>query len=108
MLVAAPPLPAVAPRYVMPPTHAAGLVEVEYDALPAVASVSAAAEADAPLVDLTQREHSNIVFRMTNASGDVDDAFSRADPVIRLSLSHARLAGIPIEPRGTHPGPTGP
>ena len=121
MSVGGPQFPAVAPRYVLPPAYAhfvgepiaaivaetaaqavdaIELVEVEYDALPGVASVSAAAEPDAPLVDLAQPEPSNVVFRMTNASGDVDGAFARADRIIRLSLSHARVAGIPIEPRG--------
>jgi carbon-monoxide dehydrogenase large subunit len=76
MSVGAPQFPAVARRYVMPPTYAhfvgepiaaivaetaaqavdaIELVEVEYDALPGVASVSAAAEPDAPLVDLAAR-----------------------------------------------------
>jgi carbon-monoxide dehydrogenase large subunit len=114
-------LGAVAPRRVLPPTHAhfvgepigavvaetaaqaddaLELVEVEYDPLPAVASLHAAADADAPLADLAQPERSNVVFHRQQISGDVEEAFARADGVVRLSLTHARVAGIPIEPRG--------
>jgi carbon-monoxide dehydrogenase large subunit len=56
-------------------------------------------EPDAPLANLAQPSHSNIVSHLSHAAGDVESAFARADRVVSLKLVHGRVAGIPIEPR---------
>jgi hypothetical protein len=48
-----------------------------------IGSSSAAVEPDAPLADLAQPSHSNVVSHLSHAAGDVDSAFARADNVVR-------------------------
>src|SRR5579871_231281 len=121
MSVGAPSGPPVAPRTVFPQTHAhfvgeplaavvaetaaqandaLELMEVHYEDLPAIGSVTVAIEADAPLADTALPRESNVVFHYSQVAGDIDSAFAQADRVIRLNLVHGRVAGIPIEPRG--------
>jgi carbon-monoxide dehydrogenase large subunit len=74
-------------------------IDVDYDPLPAVTDAEAAAESGAVLThpDLG----SNVAFTHTAAGGgDIDDAFRRADRVIKHRLYHPRLTPMPIEPRG--------
>jgi carbon-monoxide dehydrogenase large subunit len=74
-------------------------IDVDYDPLPAVTDAEAAAESGAVLThpDLG----SNVAFTHTAAGGgDIDDAFRRADRVIKHRLYHQRLTPMPIEPRG--------
>lgn len=121
MSVGAPSGPAVAPRRVFPPTHAhfvgepvaavvaatpvqaddaLELVEVQYEDLPAIGSVTAAIEPLAPLADTAQPAHSNVVFHYSQVAGDIEGAFAQADHIVSLRLVHGRVAGILIEPRG--------
>ena len=74
-------------------------IEVDYDPLPVVTDPEAAARSGSPLThpDLG----TNVAFTHTAAGGgDIDEAFRRADRVIKHRLYHQRLTPMPIEPRG--------
>ena len=64
------------------------LVAVDYEPLPAVASVDGALAAG------------RILFRRDSRNGDVDGAFAKAAIVVRETFEHGRCAASPIEPRG--------
>ena len=77
---------------------AAALVEVDYEALPAVADCRKAAAPDAPAV---RRElNSNIVATYKVDFGDADAAFAKAAHVFHEELWQHRGAAHPIEGRG--------
>src|SRR5256886_6179307 len=63
-------------------------VGVEYEPLPAIASIEAALAAD------------RVLFRRRHRQGDVDGAFARAPLILRETFEHARCAPSPLEPRG--------
>jgi len=76
---------------------AATEVLVEWEPLPAVTDVFAAQAPGAPqLFDDAARnvEHTNQI-----KAGDPDQAFARADRVVRQRMLNQRLSGIPLEPR---------
>lgn len=73
------------------------LVDVDYEALPAVVDMEAALAPDAPL--LYDELDSNRAFSQHAVSGDIQAAFSHADRVIRLRLVNQRLAPSSLEPR---------
>ncbi len=75
---------------------AAGLAEVECDALPAVTDARAA-QAAAPL---HEQAPDNVLLRWHHAQGDVEGAFASAARVVRQRFHIPRLAAAPIEPRG--------
>ena len=64
---------------------AAELVEVDYEPLEAVVDPRAATES---------------LLRWTRAGGDVDAAFANAEHVVGARYGMARVASVPIEPRG--------
>ena len=64
------------------------LVEVEWDAQPAVSTIDQALESK------------QILFQRRHRQGDVDGAFARAALVIRETFEHGRCAPSPLEPRG--------
>ena len=77
---------------------AADAIEVDYDPLPAVVDPEAAIKSGAALThpDLG----TNIAYTHSVAGGgDVEEAFRKADRVIRHRLYHQRLTPMPIEPR---------
>jgi len=79
---------------------AADLVEVEYEALPAVTDVAKAAEAGAPLVHEDLGD--NIAFDWEIGDKNaVDQAFANAAQVVSLNLRNNRLIPHAIEPRAT-------
>ncbi|MEL6682350.1 MAG: molybdopterin-dependent oxidoreductase [Pseudomonadota bacterium] len=84
--------------------YAAGLVEVDYEALPVVTSIDAALASDAPLVqDPKLREgskwaNSNIMKEMDWGWGNVDDA--KADLVIENTYTFPMVTHFAIEPHG--------
>jgi aerobic carbon-monoxide dehydrogenase large subunit len=72
-------------------------IEVDYDPLPVVTNPEEALKSGTPL---THPElGTNIAFTHSIAGGDIDDAFRRADRVIKHRLYHQRLTPMPIEPR---------
>lgn len=77
---------------------AADLVWIEYEPLPASGRVEVAAAPDAAPVHLGSE--SNLITTLRASFGDVDDAFSRADVVVPLSLHQHRGACASMEPRG--------
>lgn len=79
---------------------AAERVQVDYEALPAIASTAAATDDGAPLV--WDEADNNIWF--TVERGDraaTDAAFEKADHVTRLTINNNRLSANAMEPRAT-------
>jgi carbon-monoxide dehydrogenase large subunit len=83
-------------RYVA--EDAAALVEVTYEALPAVTDMSQALATDAVLVD-PQVPH-NLLSHQQASFGNVQQAFAQAHRVIHSSFSQHRQTHLPIETRG--------
>ena len=73
------------------------LIAVDYEPLPALVDVRAAAS-DAP--PLHERIGSNVVMRATAGAGDVADAFERADRIVSGTYEVPRLVAVPMECRG--------
>lgn len=73
-------------------------VAVEYEPLPCVLDAEEALRDDAPILfpDLG----SNVVYRATRSSGDVESAFGRADHVVRTRYHGNRQTAVPLETRG--------
>ncbi len=76
---------------------AAELVDVEYEELPAVASIEKAIQTDAPLVH--EGVARNIALSWQIKNGDVERVFSEADRIIKQRIYINRAAPVPIEPR---------
>jgi carbon-monoxide dehydrogenase large subunit len=83
-------------RYVA--EDAAELVEVDYEPLPAVVDVEAAMDPHAARVHPELGD--NVFFKGEFKAGNVDAAFASADLVLRETFRSARVAGVPLEPRG--------
>ena len=77
---------------------AAELVEVEYDPLPPVVDLLAAAAPDAPL--LYEELDSNVFTTIRHDIGDVDAAFAQAAHTYRETFRIHRYAPVPMETRG--------
>ncbi|HXJ84147.1 MAG TPA: xanthine dehydrogenase family protein molybdopterin-binding subunit [Candidatus Methylomirabilis sp.] len=80
-------------------TDAAARVGVQYEPLPAVIDPMRAADDPSHLV------HSdwgtNVAATVTLATGNLDDALTRAPLVVRRRIRCGRLSALPIEPRAT-------
>ena len=72
-------------------------IVVDYDELPVVTDVEAAA-AGGPVIH--DGFGDNIAYRLTSGEGDIEAAFSAADHVAKQRVLHQRLAPIAMEPRG--------
>jgi carbon-monoxide dehydrogenase large subunit len=84
-------------RYVA--EDAAELIEVDYEPLPAVVSFAEAQDPDRPA--LFEDVGDNVLYRVGSShGGDIDQAFSRADVVIKETLTQSRQANVPMETRG--------
>lgn len=77
---------------------AAALVRVDYEPLPAVDDVEAAAGPGAPLVH--EALDANVAAEWRQRVGDPDAAFRAAEVVVRTTLRLARGGAQPLEPRG--------
>jgi carbon-monoxide dehydrogenase large subunit len=76
---------------------AVDLVMVDYEDLPAVTDVEAAANGG-PRVH--ENFADNIAYKLTAGEGDIDAAFSAAERTVKQRILHKRLAPIAMEPRG--------
>ena len=74
----------------------AGLVDVDYDPLPAVSTAEAAMAADAPLVHF----ESNVVDVLEYSLGDAESALAAAPHTLSERFVTQRYAGTPLETRG--------
>ncbi|MDQ0316829.1 xanthine dehydrogenase family protein molybdopterin-binding subunit [Amorphus orientalis] len=80
---------------------AAELVDVDYDPLPAVASLTSTAELAEPgQIDPLAPDNVGLRWALHGGEG-VAAAFERAAAVASLDIDLSRLAPTPIEPRGT-------
>ena len=79
--------------------RAAGLLVVDYEPLPAVASIDAALAADAPQLWPEAPGNVAAVSKFGDAAA-CDAAFARAHHVTKVSVLNQRLAPVTIEPRG--------
>jgi aerobic carbon-monoxide dehydrogenase large subunit len=77
---------------------AAELVVVDYEELPAVLDPVAALEPGSPLVH--EDLGTNLCFASPFGSGDVDDAFARADTVVEVAVQTGRHTAVALEMRG--------
>ena len=77
---------------------AASLIEVEYEALPAVAQADRALDEGSTL--LYPEWGDNVLASVLVGEGDTDAAFSRAEHVVAASFHVGRSTGMPIETRG--------
>jgi carbon-monoxide dehydrogenase large subunit len=75
------------------------LVEVDYEPLPAVATMDQAL--DPGSAPIWEELGDNIIARSeTSSYGDVDAAFAEADRVFEMTLDQHRIANVPMETRG--------
>ena len=88
--------------------EAAGLIEVDYDLLPAITDFVSAMEADAPLIhpewgsysrDENMVANGNTIGYHTIVKGDADAAMGQADVVVTGRYESDASQGVPIEPR---------
>ena len=87
---------AAADRYAA--EDARDLIQVEYEALPAVAEAQDALAPGAPVIH--EELGDNLIYRNAFTYGDPDAAFARAHHTFRQSFRVMRQTGIPLEGRG--------
>ncbi len=92
------PIAAVAAtsRYIA--EDALDLIEVEYDVLPPVVDPAKALEPSSPL--LYEERGTNIIYQRVFTYGEIDEAFAKADLVVKDDLRWHRASGNPIETIG--------
>src|SRR5256714_4076998 len=73
------------------------LIAVDYEELPAVVDVEAAAKGG-PVIH--EKFGDNIAYKLTAGEGDIDAALKGADHVVSQRIVHQRLAPVAMEPRG--------
>ncbi len=91
------PIAAVVARDAYTARDALDLVTVDYDDLPAVVDVEAAAKGG-PVIYETFGD--NIAYKLTAGEGDIDSALAASDHVLKQRIVHQRLAPIAMEGRG--------
>src|SRR5215468_4764296 len=74
------------------------LIDIEFEALPAVVDAGAALEPDAPMLETEWGDNVAISFEFQR--GDVDAAFASADVVVEEEFFTHRQQASPIETRG--------
>lgn len=73
-------------------------IEVEYEPLPAIVDIEQAMQTGAPI--LHEEVGSNIANRRTFHYGDVEQAFSKADFIIRHKFYFPKFSATPVETYG--------
>ncbi|MGH9929678.1 MAG: xanthine dehydrogenase family protein molybdopterin-binding subunit [Pyrinomonadaceae bacterium] len=91
------PIAAVVARDAYAARDALDLVLVDYDDLPAVVDVEAAAKGG-PVIYETFGD--NIAYKLTAGEGDIEAALAASDHVLKQRIVHQRLAPIAMEGRG--------
>jgi len=76
---------------------AVDLISVDYDELPVVVDVEAAAKGG-PVIH--EKFGNNIAYTLTSGEGDIDAAMNAADHIVKQRMVHQRLAPIAMEGRG--------
>jgi carbon-monoxide dehydrogenase large subunit len=76
---------------------ACALVEVGYDALPAVTDAETALDAATPVIHPALGD--NLTFERTLNAGDADKGFAEADAVVETTFVFGRHTGVTNEPR---------
>src|SRR5258706_1434045 len=76
---------------------AVDLISVDYEDLPAVVDVEAAAKGG-PVIH--EKFGNNIAYTLTSGEGDIEAAMNSADHIIKQRMVHQRLAPIAMEGRG--------
>jgi aerobic carbon-monoxide dehydrogenase large subunit len=77
---------------------AAAMVDVSYDPLPAVVTPEQALADGAPRVH--EELDSNVALVLAHKTDNVEDAFTKADVVVKHTIRNQRLIHVPIETRG--------
>jgi aerobic carbon-monoxide dehydrogenase large subunit len=77
---------------------AADAVVVDYAELPAVIDVESALAEGAPKVH--EELKSNVGLVLTHRTDGIDDAFAKADVVVKQTIKNQRLIHVPMETRG--------
>ncbi len=111
------PVAAVAARDEATAEEALGLIEVEYEELPAVTSIDQALAPGAPLVHeasvgggelMGQRYEpprefagTNLCYRFSYSKGDVEEGFKKADYVFEDTFTFPRVQHYSMEPHAT-------
>jgi len=81
------------------------LIRLDIDPSPAVTTFEGALAAGAPQVH--DSVPGNLYFAGRRKYGDVDRAFSEADLVVEVEVTHPRVSAAPMEPRGVMAMPAG-
>src|SRR5437588_7452484 len=76
---------------------AVDLIVVEYEELPAVVDVEAAAKGGTVI---HEKFGDNVAYKQTSGEGDIEAALNSADRIVTQKMIHQRLAPIAMEPRG--------
>jgi carbon-monoxide dehydrogenase large subunit len=76
---------------------ATDLVMVDYEDLPAVVDVEAAAKGGTVI---HESFGDNVAYKLTAGEGDIEAALASSDHVIKQRVVHQRLAPVAMEPRG--------
>src|SRR6266568_358573 len=76
---------------------AVDLISVDYEELPAVVDVEAAAKGGNVI---HEKFGDNVAYKLTSGEGDIEAALNSADRIVTQKMIHQRLAPIAMEPRG--------
>src|SRR3989454_8880432 len=76
---------------------AVDLISVEYEELPAVVDVEAAAKGGTVI---HEKFGHNVAYKLTSGEGDIEAALKSADRIVTQKMIHQRLAPIAMETRG--------
>ncbi|RFC63534.1 xanthine dehydrogenase family protein molybdopterin-binding subunit [Fulvimarina endophytica] len=91
------PVVAVVGRTRADAEEGAAMVEIEFEALPAVTDIRTALDPETPVIH--EAFGDNLCFRKTNEKGEVDRIFAEAHTVVEESFKTARHTGVTLEPR---------
>src|SRR3989449_5954743 len=91
------PIAAVVAKDKYAARDAVDLISVEYEELPAVVDVEAAAKGGTVI---HEKFGHNVAYKLTSGEGDIEAALNASDHIVTQRMVHQRLAPIAMEPRG--------